>query len=163
MRNLYIDFDGVIVDTLTKPYKKMKKIGIDINNQKEKQNYLSKMDWNKLLKKPPIINDSIKCIKKIIKSKKFNVFILTHVNTLEEAEEKIKFIKKYIKDIIIIPTPKNISKTQMVNAKNSILIDDYAGNLREWRDKGGISIRFSLELEDKGFLVIKKLDQVLDF
>ncbi len=41
MRNLYIDFDGVIVDTLTKPYKKMKKIGIDINNQKEKQNYLS--------------------------------------------------------------------------------------------------------------------------
>jgi hypothetical protein len=50
----------------------------------------------------------------------------------------------------------------MVNATNAILIDDYAGNLREWTEAGGIGIRFSLELESKGFIVIDRLDQILN-
>ena len=74
----------------------------------------------------------------------------------------IKFIRKYYKDITIIPVPKSISKTKMVHTKDSILIDDYSGNLREWEKEGGISVRFSLELESKGFKVIDRLDQIID-
>ena len=50
----------------------------------------------------------------------------------------------------------------MVHTKDSILIDDYSGNLREWEKEGGISVRFSLALESKGFKVIDRLDKIID-
>ena len=33
---------------------------------------------------------------------------------------------------------------------------------KEWKDAGGIGIKFSTELNGKGFVVIDKLDQILD-
>ena len=62
----------------------------------------------------------------------------------------------------IIPVPRELSKTEMVHVHDSILIDDYAGNLDEWKNKGGISIRFNRELKGKGYPVIDKLDQILE-
>ena len=50
----------------------------------------------------------------------------------------------------------------MVHTAGSILIDDFVGNLEEWKAKGGIGIKFSTELNGKGFIVIDKLDQILD-
>ena len=50
----------------------------------------------------------------------------------------------------------------MVHVEDSILIDDYAGNLQEWQEKGGIAIRFSEKMHGKGFIVIDKLDKILD-
>ncbi len=50
----------------------------------------------------------------------------------------------------------------MIRTKDSILVDDFSGNLREWENEGGIGIRFSQDLESKEFLVINKLDQLLD-
>ena len=74
---------------------------------------------------------------------------------------KIKYIRKYFKDITIIPCPKKISKTKMVHTENSILVDDYSGNLKEWESEGGISIKFSNK-ENKKYQTIKKLDQLLE-
>ena len=53
--------------------------------------------------------------------------------------------------------PRALSKTSVINAKNSILVDDYAGNLREWETAGGIPVRFNLNLNSKGFKVIDNL------
>ena len=50
----------------------------------------------------------------------------------------------------------------MIHTKDSILIDDYAGNLREWEDEGGIGIRFNQKGNGKGFLTIKDLREVID-
>ena len=50
----------------------------------------------------------------------------------------------------------------MVHSDGAILVDDYSGNLTEWESNGGIAVRFSKELESKGFLVINKLDKLLD-
>jgi len=50
----------------------------------------------------------------------------------------------------------------MVQTAGSILVDDYAGNLREWESEHGIAIRFSPKLNGKGFLVINRLDQIID-
>ena len=50
----------------------------------------------------------------------------------------------------------------MVNVNNAILIDDYTGNLKEWEENGGISVRFSTKLSGKGYKVIDKLDQILE-
>ena len=105
---------------------------------------------------------SINSIQKIIDSNKFRVSILTHVVSLDEAMAKINYIRKYFKDITIIPVPKKISKTKMVHSEGSILIDDYAGNLREWQEAKGIGVRFSTKKNGKGFYVIDRLDQILD-
>ena len=58
--------------------------------------------------------------------------------------------------------PKAISKTKMIHTKDAILIDDYAGNLREWKEEGGIGIRFNQKGNAKGFQVIKDLREVID-
>jgi len=161
MLNLYIDFDGVILDTINSTYRTIDELGIAKDQEKIKAFYAT-LNWKELLEDSPIINDAFGCIEKIIESNKFNVAILTHVISLEEAVQKVKYIRKYFKDITIIPVPKAISKTKMVHTKGAILIDDYSGNLREWEDEGGIGIRFSTKLNGKGFRVIDKLDQILD-
>ena len=157
--NLYIDFDGVILDTINPLYQKLQEDNIPEDKIKD---FFINYDWTKIIKDQYIINDSIDCIQKIIDSNKFNLAILTHVNSLHEAELKIKYLRKYFKDITIIPCPKEISKTKMVQTKDSILVDDYAGNLREWEKEGGIPVRFSQKMNGKGFKVVDKLDQLIE-
>lgn len=161
-KELYIDFDGVVLDTIPLVYKAFNDNNIDMSDVKAKTEFLSNYDYSKMIDKKYILRDSISCIKKLIKSDKFIISLLTHVNSLQEGILKIDFIRKYFKDITIILVPKQISKTKMVHSKNAILVDDYSQNLKEWEKEGGIGIRFSIELESKGFKVIDKLDQLLD-
>lgn len=161
-KNLYIDFDGVILDTITKSYADIKRDLGEDSSDEAKSIYYSKYPWQDIITDENILNDSINCIRKIIASDKFNLAIITHVNSLNEAVLKIEYLRKYFKDITIIPCPKSISKTKMVHTAFSILIDDYAGNLREWVKGGGIPVRFSLTGEDKGFPTITRLDQIID-
>jgi len=160
--NLYIDFDGVILDTITVTTELMEEQKIDLEDRPTVQKFFSELDWNHLLSTTPEINDSLSCIQRIIDTKLFNVAILTHINSLNEAVEKVNFIRKYFKDITVIPVPKVISKTQMVQTEGSILVDDYAGNLREWETEHGIAVRFSTKRNGKGFLVVDRLDQIID-
>ena len=50
----------------------------------------------------------------------------------------------------------------MINARFSILVDDYPVNLNEWKEAGGIGVRFDLDMDGKGFLVINHLDELLE-
>lgn len=162
MINLYIDFDGVIMNTIEVSYKMFDKLGIE-KTPESVANFYKNLDWKDFLNNKCLqINNSIKCIQNIIDSNLFNISILSHVTSLNEAIAKIEYIRKYFKDITFIPVPKPISKTKMVHTKNAILIDDYAGNLREWEKSGGIGVRFNLENEDKGFLTIDRLDKVIN-
>ena len=161
MKNLYIDFDGVILDTLTYIYRDLEESGKTYTDEQRKKFYIN-YNWESVIKDEFIINDSINCIKKIIDSNKFNLAILIHVNSIIEAVLKIKYLRKYFKDITIIPCPKEISKTQMIHTKDAILIDDYSGNLREWKKEGGIPVKFSLGVEPNELIVIKKLDEILN-
>ena len=82
---------------------------------------------------------------------------------MNEAACKINYLKsKFKNNVTIIITPKEVSKTMMVHCDGAILVDDYSGNLAEWENCGGISVRFSKELESKGFLVINKLDELIN-
>jgi len=158
--NLYIDFDGVILDTITPLYKDLESIK-DPNDEKVLE-FFEQYPWDRLISDDLIINDSINSIKKIIESNKFNLAILTHVNSLHEAITKINYLRTHFHDITIIPCPKVISKTKMVHTKDAILVDDYAANLREWESEGGISVRFSRKNNGKGFKVIDKLDKLIE-
>lgn len=158
MKELYIDFDGVILDTIPHLYQAADETGVERSDSK----FYETFDFKKILKDENILNDSINCIQKIIESKKFNVSILTHINSLQEGVDKVEYLRRFFKDITIILVPKKISKTKMIHTQGSILIDDYAHNLREWESEGGISVRFSQKRNGKGFLVVDKLDQIID-
>ena len=162
MKNLYIDFDGVICNTIEISYKMMKDKKIDINDNDAARDFYKNLDWEDLLNNCEVINDGMENIKKIMNSGKFNVAILTHVNSMNEIICKVNYIRRYLRDVTIIPVPKSISKTNMINARFSILVDDFPGNLDEWKEAGGIGVRFDLDLDGKGFLVIDKLDELLE-
>lgn len=157
--NLYIDFDGVILDTITPLYNEIKE-----KNLKEDKHakFFEEYPWNEIITDKYIINDGINCIQKLIDTKRFNLAILTHIHSLNEAVLKIKYLRKYFKDITIIPCPKEIPKTKMIHTKDSILVDDYAGNLRQWEKEGGIAVRFNQKGNGKGFKVISKLDELIE-
>ena len=158
MKQLYIDFDGVILDTIPLLYEAADKAGLD----RADSNFYSNFDFKTILKEKYVLCDSLNCIQKLIDSNKFNVNILTHCNSIKEGADKVKFIRKHFKDITVIICPKEISKTKMVHTEGAILVDDYSGNLREWESEGGIPVRFSTKLNGKGFKVINKLDQLID-
>ena len=158
-KNLYIDFDGVILDTITPLYNDYQNQNISKENA---QMFFSNYPWENIIDDKYIINNAIDDIYEIINSNKFNLAILTHVNSINEAVLKINYLRQYFKDITIIPCPKEVSKTKMIHTKDSILIDDYAGNLREWKQEGGVGVRFNREGNGKGFLTIKNLKEIID-
>lgn len=158
MKNLYIDFDGVISDTIEVTYKMIEEEKVS----KENINlFYQNLDWQNLLEKTPLINNSMIKIEKIIETNKYDVAILTHVTSQKEAVAKIHFIRRYLPDITIIAVPKEVSKTQMVSARNSILVDDFTGNLDEWAENGGIGIKFSKTNKKSKYLNITDLEQIL--
>lgn len=161
--NLYIDFDGVILDTI--PILNQLKLdnNIDEKDEMAKRKLFASINWEELVRTTPQINDSIKCIEKLRKSKKFNIAILTHINSLQEAVAKINFLEEMLPDITKIIVPKEISKTMMLETKNAILVDDYGVNLDEWSSEGGIAIKFSTKIGKKyKYKSISKLDELID-
>ena len=160
-RRLYIDFDGVVMDTIPQLYSALEKSGVDLSNTREVSIFFSTYDFNKVINDENILNDSIECINKLVKSDLFEIAFLTHVNSLTEGCVKVEYLRNKFKDISIIMVPKEISKTKVVHSKDAILVDDYSGNLKEWEENGGISIRFSKDLESHGYQVINKLDELI--
>ena len=161
MRNLYIDFDGVISDTIEVTYDMMEIQKIDKTDFDAVANFYQELDWESLLETTPLINNSMEKIEKLIASGRFDVAILTHVSSQKEAVAKIKYIRKYLKEITIIPVPKAVSKTETVCAKNSILVDDFKGNLEEWEAAGGIGVRFFKTKKASKFIDISDLEELL--
>lgn len=161
MKNLYIDFDGVILDSITTLTNLLNEAGIDINNREDVVNFYKNLDWEQAIKDTPILNDSIHCINKIKESNHFYISILTHVNSIDEIVAKVNFIRKYFVDIPVIACPKQLSKSEIVLAKDAILIDDWHVNLEEWKQAGGIGIHFSTSMKNKGFRCIDHIDDVL--
>lgn len=158
--NLYIDFDGVILDTVTPTYTDLEKQ--NLKTEEEILDFFINYPWKDIIDDKYIIKDAINDIQKIIDSDKFNLAILTHINSLKEAVLKIKYLRNHFKDITIIPCPKEVSKTKMVHTKGAILVDDYAGNLREWEKEQGVPVRFSLKGNGKGYKVITELKELIN-
>ena len=163
MRRLYIDFDGVVVDTIPLLYKELEKNGVSLGNEQRIREVFGAFDFRKIIKDKNILNDSINCINKLMESGLFEISFLSHINSLDEGIVKIKLLRKHFKDnITIILVPRGVSKPKMIHCEDAILVDDYAGNLREWREAGGIPIRFSKEMESHGYMVVDRLDKILD-
>lgn len=127
----YIDFDGVIKDTY-------KVLFADYNNNISDTEHVIKKDWIYVLKNSPIINNAVKVINELD-----NVAICTKIHSLEnEGVAKIKDIRDIGINCDIILVPYQVKKTDVVNARGNILVDDALFNLDEWYLAGGIPIFF---------------------
>lgn len=143
---IYIDFDGVILDTweiiFTKYQKKFNTEEIDEINLKK---VMLEIGWESILKNSREINNSLDKIKQL--NKKQNVCVLSKVNSKEEEKAKKKYLLlNGISTMCFVPY--NASKTQFVDANGNILIDDDLKNLNDWQNCGGIPIFFNEKLDD---------------
>lgn len=160
MIKLYLDFDGVILNTIDVTYKMLNKK--NITNQEQIDNFYKNLDWNQLLSQCEEINHSIQNIKRLLKSKYYQVAILTHVISKEEADAKRQYLKNKIKNLEVITVNINKNKCDEVDCKNAILVDDYINNLELWYQKGGIPIKFSDKGKECKFISIQSLDELIE-
>ena len=131
---IYVDFDGVILDTdafLDKEYFKVK----DISRSEFLKNY----DWEKVVYNSTIINNSLYNLK----NSKYDTYILSKISSMTEGISKVRYLRdnSILTNIHLVPT--KIAKSDMVNAKGNILIDDKIYNLDQWIENGGIAIFFN--------------------
>lgn len=141
---IYIDFDGVILDTWEIIFKKyQKKYNTAKINEMNLKKVMLEIGWESILKDSREINNSLEKIKQLNKMQ--NVCVLSKVNSKEEEKAKKEYLLgKGINTMCFVPYIS--SKTQFVEAKGSILIDDDLKNLNDWQNHGGIPIFFNEKL-----------------
>lgn len=141
---LYIDFDGVILDTEELLFKEWRKNPDRFYlPESEKVKYIQRANWDYILNNSEIINDSVYHLKNMDIN---DTRILTKVHSLEnEANSKIKWIRKMGIEQPILIVPYNVKKSDVVDASGNILVDDCLKNLDEWVEKGGYPIFFDMD------------------
>ena len=132
MTKIYIDFDGVILDTWEVIFKKYYE---EFNTTDIKEDNIKKImltiGWDYILENSKEINYSLEKIKRI--SKTHDICILTKINSKQEQNAKTNFLlENKIKKMCFVPYTS--SKTQYVDPHNNILIDDDIKNLEEFNN-----------------------------
>lgn len=140
---IYVDFDGVLVDT-------PKFINREITKYGNSDDVFKHFQWKYFLQNCNEICNNLFYIKEI--AKKYKVVILTHVYSINEKIEKEKYIFSRLQNIEVISVPYFVEKNNMVNPKGNILIDDYKKNINKWIESGGIGIYLNNE---------KRIDKLL--
>ena len=144
MKDLYIDCDGVIFNTIKVAFKEMKELGVDTKNEDAITEYFKNCDWNKLINEGGIINDSIEKIKILAESESFNsVQVATHRCSYIEGVIKTEIFNELIPNIKIVTIPKKIPKHYALPSHGHILIDDAKHKIIDWVNDGGIGILFT--------------------
>ena len=129
---IYIDFDGVLLDT-------DKVIDLEFNGIGERREFVKNYDWFKLMRDDLIINNAFE----YINNSRYDVSLLSKISSMCEGQAKIKYLRGNNINIDINLVPTLINKCDVVNAYNNILIDDKIVNLDSWEKSGGISIFFN--------------------
>lgn len=158
MKKLYLDCDGVILDTINMSYKMLKEKGIE--SEEEKKDFYRNLSWEELIIEAGEINNATAKIKKL--TEVYDVEILTHVISDGEIIAKENYFKAVLPNVNVIPVPKEIDKADYVDPKGSILVDDFLPNLEYWEEKGGIPIKFSDSDKDCKYKKINDLSELLE-
>lgn len=138
---IYIDFDGVIMNTNKSITKLLDVNKVNRTNFGETVKFLTTLNWEEILNESNEINNAFHYLKEI--NNKLDVAILTHVSSEKEIKLKKQIILDNVGNLELIPVPREIDKCNYVDPKDSILIDDYSKNLELWEASGGVGIKFS--------------------
>lgn len=157
MKKLYLDCDGVILDTINKSYELIERKKLTTREQINV--FYKNINWEELIIISGEIDNSISKIKQLCNY--FDIEILTHVNSKAEAKAKYSYFSKELPGINVITVPKDIDKCDMINPNGAILVDDFLPNLEKWKEKGGIPIKFSDSGKKCDFITITNLMELL--
>ncbi len=136
----YIDFDGVVLDTWEITHARLLKLGIDLENEDLIIDYIMNSNWEELLRQAKEIKSSLLYLKQMDPSE---TAILTKVHSLDEATAKVHFVREKEIKLPVVIVPFETKKTEVVEAKNSILVDDSVRNLDDWQDNDGMPYFFN--------------------
>ena len=164
---LYIDFDGVILDTEGMLFREWRKNpNRHLLPEIEKIKYIQRADWNSILKYSEVMNDSLYYLKHMDPN---SSFILTKVHSLtNEGSSKIEWIRRQGIMQSVILVPYDMKKCDVVDAEGNILVDDCLKNLDEWSLNNGYPIFFDYDndnydswkqLNVKGYTRIRDLSE----
>ena len=144
---IYIDFDGVILDTEELLFEKWhEEVCTPSSTEEDKIRYMQQMDWEYILYHSDAICDSIYYLQNMDPS---TTTILTKIHSLEnEGGAKVKWIRdNHIKQNIIL-VPYFLKKSDVVDAKDNILVDDCLKNLDDFTAAQGKGIFFDNDNDD---------------
>ena len=136
---IYIDGDGVIFNSVEKLFDEFHNIVDNLGLKISRAEYLYySVEWNEWLESCGFIKGSFEYLKENKKA-----IVLTKVFSSKEAKAKVSFMRrnKLKNDVIVVH--KDLRKTDVVRAKNNILVDDTLENLNHWHEAGGKAIFFS--------------------
>ena len=155
---LFFDYDGVIGNTeigLFDEYKRLKEKQPDLT----KIHYLIDFDWHGWLRKSGPKNDAFVILRAHNPQK---ASILTRCWSVNEAKEKILYIRENkVKNSIII-VPYDLPKSTIVDAEGNILVEDQICNVVEWQNARGIGLLFS-ELPVEGWKTISSIEEAFEY
>ncbi len=134
---VYVDFDGVLLDTDSV-------IDKEFDGNGERREFVKNYDWFKLMRDDLIINNALD----YINNSKYEVSLLSKISSMCEGQAKIKYLRSKGVNIDINLVPTLINKCDVVNAYGNVLIDDKIVNLDSWSNSGGISIYFNKDSKD---------------
>lgn len=133
----YIDFDGVILDTMPIYHEIYVNMGV---TDPWEEVHIDNLE--NIINIKYEINKSTEILKYI--EDKLDVTLLTKYNTEDEKKRKIEFLQENDIHIPVIFVRLREHKIDFVkNLKNSVLIDDDLNNIEEWDNNGGKAILFS--------------------
>ena len=161
---VYIDFDGVILDTEGLLFEEWRKNPNRHNlTEDDKIKYIQRVDWNYIINNSEIINDSIYYLQHMDYNKSA---ILTKIHSsCNEGVSKVKWLRNQGVKQSIILVRYMVKKTDMVEACGNILVDDCLKNLDDWVCDNGIPLFF--DINNDGYDSwnqpnVKKYKRVLD-
>lgn len=168
-KDLYIDCDGVILDTIVMAFSEMELLGIDTSNELEIDKYFQNVNWKDLIERSGEINDSCRKIIALSDSNIFrNVAVLTHHCSYNEGKIKKDEFDKSLPNIQVFNVPKKIPKHFAVKANNNILVDDSKEKIIGWVNAGGIGVLFKKNIErftcpsyDVPYFIINDLNDLI--
>ena len=158
--DLYVDFDGVILNSIEVSYQLIRKKYGRKATSEESADFYQNINWNEFLQMCNPINNSIENLQNLIDSGLYNVTVLTHVLSKSEKEAKQKYLKERLPEIKYIAVTKPNPKWESVNCKNAILVDDYSENLELWENHGGTAIKFSQKDKEYKYIKINDLKEL---
>lgn len=154
MQKLYLDCDGVILDTVSKKvYDKLRSLGIV--TARDTSLYFSELNWDEYIEECGQIDNAIDKIKELCNY--FDIEILTHVNSDNEGFSKIKYFNRMLPGVKVNVVPKSTPKGDFISPNGAILVDDFIPNLDYWSFKGGISVKFSDSGKECDYITITDL------
>lgn len=146
IKNVYFDMDGVLAN-----FDK----GVEMFNHIDERPWLVIKDFYKNLEVIGNPNEVIETLQNL----GYKVYLLSKVETRDEkggerSEDKIFWAKKYlpslpIQNIIIVPLHENKADYILTDIKESLLVDDYKENLKEWKALGGAIVKFGRVWKDE--------------